>query len=286
MVMRSKLVAVCAAAAAVVATGCGKEEASVVGRAVQQDIKSAQLRITADFKGSQPGSFEITGPYRSNGPGKLASFDWTVNADIAGGRPVDAEVISSGRNLFVEYRGRTYEVGERRVARYLRREARSQGEKVDGLGDLERLGIDLDKWFPESSGPQDATLNGEPTTRVTGRLDASAALQDVAALIRRPELRRQLGPQARRLTPRQVKLLANVFEDPRMEIQVGREDGKFRRIAATTKIAGNLLRIAAEWTRVDQPVTIEAPAKGLPIKRLLRRLNAGSSGHATARAPS
>ncbi len=277
--MRAPLLLLCLLLA-LAAAACGGKEASVVDRAFEDPVRSAQvtLRLTVDGAEGQDRALELAGPWRSNGPGRLHSFDW--RARLVGGPAgsVAGRLVSTGENLFVGYGGETYEVGEARVAELERRaaaEERRRGD-VDDAEDLERLGVDPKGWFPESE-EQDAEAAGVPTTKVTGRLDVDRAVRDVARLLRRPELRGQLGGRAPSAT--ELRLLAAMLEDPRFELHAGREDGKLRRLAATARVrpphgegAPVTVRVALELRAVDQPVRFDAPSGGRPIEELLRQL--------------
>ncbi len=97
-------------------TACAQEEVDVVDRALREEVRSGRadvrLRVTEGRRTAL--AVRLAGPFRSNGRLALPSFDWRVRLRAAGERPFAARVISTGRNVFVRYRGRTYEAGERR----------------------------------------------------------------------------------------------------------------------------------------------------------------------------
>ncbi len=123
---------------------------------------------------------------------------------------------------------------------------------------------------------------------MTGQLDVSKALEDIAKLMEKPAFRGQFeGQVAPRLGGREIREIDDTISDPRMEIHVGREDGKFRRIAAGMRFEipkqeregaafGNVA-FAMEFRGVDQPVTIDAPRRGRPIFELLKKLDSGAA---------
>jgi hypothetical protein len=273
--------------AGLLGAGCGGEEASVVEKALDNPVKSARVSLSLDVeqRGRRVARLALSGPVRSNGEGRLESFDWRLRIAAAGERTVAARVMSTGENVFVRYRGTTYEVGERAVAK-LNRQA-GKGEDVDGLRDLSRLGIDLREWFPETAGePADGEVAGVATEKVAGRLDVSVALKQLAPLLRRPELRAQLGGDVGRLRPRDIEAIDALISDPRFELEAGRDDGKLRRLAARFRFrdprsggGGGAVRFELRLAGVDEPVRIDAPSSGRPIGRLLERLGlAGGVG--------
>ena len=140
--MKARIVACAASVVAVAAVGCGGEEASVVQTAFETPVDSAQvaLRLDVDQRGRSLMRMTLNGPMKSNGKDRLESFDWRVPFSARGRTLMAGRVISTGDNVFVRHGGRTYEVGEKRVAKLNRHAA--GGEEI-GLRDLTRMGIDL-----------------------------------------------------------------------------------------------------------------------------------------------
>lgn len=257
--------------------GCSQQEADVVDRALSEPVRSAQVALTVDLApAGGPGlRFSMDGPFQAAEPGRLERFDWTLRADAAGQR-LSARVTSSGRNVFVAYGGRTYEVGEQRVAALEREQAAAErrgGAEVEDLDDVRRLGVDLERWFPQSDTEEESEVAGQPTTRVTGRMDISVVVRDLRRLLRRPELRAQVQG---RVPDEAFDELRQAISDPRFRLEAGREDGKLRALSGSLRIrqdgAPMTLRFALTLRDVDRPVRIQAPASGRPIEELLREL--------------
>ena len=271
---RSILAAVLALATACLLAACSKEEADVVDRALSTPIRSAQLALTADLSmgGAPPVRVSVDGPFRSNGPDQVPSFDLRLRLDGAG-QAFAARALSDGRNVFVEYEGRTYEVGEERVAAFVREQARAnEGSEVEDLDDLERLGIDLTEGFPRSDTEEDSEVAGVETTRVTGRLDVEAAVRDLRELLRRPEFRGQLERPIPDFVWEQI---TRAISDPTFVLEAGKEDGKLRALTASLRIDAMgeraALRLGLTLRGVDEPVEIRVPNEGRPIEELLER---------------
>lgn len=72
-----------------VVAACGQEEASVLDRALENPVQSAQvsMRLSAVRASGELGSVEVSGPMRSNGPKRLESFDWRVRLHLPNERP-------------------------------------------------------------------------------------------------------------------------------------------------------------------------------------------------------
>jgi hypothetical protein len=268
---------VCALAALAVAiSACGSKEASIVDRAFKNHIDSAQVtfRVMVQQGAKKAQAFTVQGPFKNNGTGQIPSFDLQVNA----ADQFKGELISSGKDLFVRYQGETYDVGQDKVAQFQKQMAaksKQQGQ-VDSVSDFGKLGIDLSKWFPQTSVKQDSQAAGVPTTRVSGRLDISRALADFAKLLRKPQFKSQIGG-AGQITDAQVHQIAALISDPRFALDVGRADGKLRQITANATIKGRAkLAMLLQLRDVDKPVTIDAPSSGRPIQELLSKITGGA----------
>src|SRR2546423_1230613 len=114
------------AAALVGLAGCGgggnsNEAKALIDKAFRHPIRSANLTIAAQANLSgvsslqQPINLKVTGPYQSNGNGKLPSLQWQLSFQ-GGGQAVSAGLISTGDDAFVNFQGQNYEVGKDLVA--------------------------------------------------------------------------------------------------------------------------------------------------------------------------
>lgn len=286
--MRRLLVTALSLVAALGAAACSEEEVAVIDRALQEDqrIKSAtmvfDLRATA---GSEEMLFHFEGPYKNNGEGRLESFDLDFTAKVPGEEDIEGTFLSTGENVFLTMQGETYELGKQQTAqieREMARQARKGGE-VDELEDVQRLGVDLKKWFPESGGKKDGEWNGEETTTVSGELDVSAALGDFDKIMRHPAFRSQLEGQALpKLSKNDIAEIDKMISDPKFTVHVGREDGRFRRIAGQMAFKGERaadtgkMAFSFEYRDLDKPVEIKAP-KGptKPFSDLMEGMGGG-----------
>jgi hypothetical protein len=272
--MRIRGLLVVLVGAAIALTGCGAKEAAVVKSAFQKDIKSANVDLRIGVKGSQ-GTFNIsvTGPYKSNGEGKLPSAELTFKVDGAP-EPIEGKLISTGANAFVEYEGETYEVGEEAVAQIQKED---QSDRMS-TADLSKLMTAMSDWFPESDA-SDAELGGEPVDRVTGELDVSKALKDLKSLAEKSG-----GADAKALkglSTRDIDEIDQAISDPKFAVDVAKSDGKLRRVEASLTIKdrgeSDALTFALQLSDVDKPVTIDAPTSGRPIQELLQKLSGGGN---------
>jgi hypothetical protein len=249
--MRGILVA--AVAAAIAVSGCGSDEAQVVKSAFENEIDSAQVEIT--MVSSENGAerrITLAGPYKSNGDDKLPSVD--LKLDMAAAQNLSARLVTSPDNAFVVYDGETYEVGKDEVGKLKRK----------GNVNLQGLMGRMRDWFPETTAPVNATLDGEPVRRVTGKLNVTEALKDLNGA-----------------DMKNVQQLATAISNPHFTVDVGRDDGKLRRVEVAAHVKnegreGDLL-FSIRLKAIDKPVTINAPSSGKPIGDLAQQI-VGSLG--------
>ena len=275
-------IAILACGVGVALTGCGAQEAEVVKTAFEQDIKSANIEVAVDIKGTQSSmGIKLAGPYQSNGKDQLPSADLAVQVRGAAPGTISGRLISTGKNAFVEYGGETYEVGEDLVAQ-MQKSNESSGQLSPN--DIRMIMGEMQDWFPSTDTQEDADLDGEPVTRVTGKLDLSKALTDLKELASRPGMSGAQGLE--QLSKGDIKDIEQMFSDPKFTLDVGRDDGKLRRIVASFNLDDGTGKGSMEFSMrfkdVDKPVTIDAPAtgSGKPIEELGRKLEQDFGGAA------
>jgi hypothetical protein len=266
---RRAVVAIACAFTAVALTSCGSREAEVLGTAFNKHIDTADVTVKVDVSSKEIAfGATLAGPYQSRGEHRMPAFDF--NVDVAGPtpRPISGRVISTGENWFIQYKGETYEAGED-VIREAEEEDKSGPDRSLSPAEVQKLLEDARDWFPDSETQEDATLSGEQVTRVTGKLNVEAALKDLADLIGK-----RGGPK---LGDKDIEGVNDVIKDARFTVDVGRADGKLRRIVAHLEgddDAGGTgtIDFSIQWQNVDKPVTIKAPRSGKPLQALDRKL--------------
>jgi len=272
--MRIRGLLVVLVGAAIALTGCGAKEAAVVKSAFQKDIKSANVDLQIGVKSPQGTvNISVTGPYKSNGEGKLPSAELAFKVDGTP-EPIEGKLISTGKNAFVVYQGETYEVGEQAIAQM---QKQGQSEQMS-TADLSKMMATMSDWFPESDAT-DADLGGEPVDRVTGELDVSKALKDIKSLAEKSG-----GADAKalkELSSRDINEIDRAISDPKFAIDVAKSDGMLRRVEASMSMKdggeNGSLTFALMLTDVDKPVTINAPSSGRPIQELIQKLSGGGN---------
>jgi len=282
-VRRRPLLALALLALALGVAACGSAERRILDRALANPVHDADvtLRMAFSAAGTDIVRLTVAGPFHDNGPSKLASFDLRVRVAytlFGTTQRLALRVISTGTNVMVRHAGETYQVGEDRIAQFLRRGRAKHRElaRIDSLADLERFGIDLQAWFPDSRVVGDEQLGGETVTHLTGDLDVAAALQNISVILEGNTLRRQRFA----LTPAVIGQIENLFSDPHFDVYVAKADGSLRRVAGSVGVnlpgvpllADARLRGTLDLRNVGERNDISAPSEGRPIEELVRGL--------------
>jgi len=258
----------------------GQSASEVLKKAGTQTAKSAdvKLELEASVKGAEgfdgPAKFSLEGPYRSNGPKTLPDLDWKLHAE-GDGQKFDARLITTRDNAWVEYEGKTYEVGSQLVASFTRR-LQSQPSNPQSLRSL-----NLEQWFDDPE-VEDAEAGGVPTTRVSGDVDVRKVLESVAEVMQKSVPSGQPTPQ---LPDAVIDEIAESVKKAHVETDVGREDGIVRRNAmelsfevpegrrAQAKgLEGGDVKLVFEQSDVNGDQRVQRPSNALPIQELLRAL--------------
>jgi hypothetical protein len=277
--MLRALVAAVAAAAVLVAAGCGSQEASVLAPAFEKKITSANVSMSLAANAMGQGlKVTLNGPVASNGDDQIPDADLKLHVEGAGvPAPVDARLVSTAKNAWVQYDGETYVVGEDKIDQLKQQGSSQQQPSPADLQDFLRKAKD---WFPDTATQEDATLDGEKVTRVTGRLDLSKAIQGIGSIAK--------GQQG---LPSGAELdqIEGFLADPRFTVDVAKSDGTLRRIAATMDLkgvpGGGKVDFELKLSDVGKPVTVTPLSGGRPIEELGQKLK-GLMGAAPALAVS
>ncbi len=118
----------------------------------------ARLRGVERLDG--PITVSLDGPYESNGEGKLPSLDWDVSVQAAGLR-FKGGVVVTDDNAFIEFGGRTYEVGTQLFASLSKRFSNG-----GGVGSLKGLGLDPASWLQDPQVDEGDDVGGDATRKI------------------------------------------------------------------------------------------------------------------------
>ncbi|HEX8051747.1 MAG TPA: hypothetical protein VF517_02070 [Thermoleophilaceae bacterium] len=247
-------------------------------------IGTARLTVdlTAKLEGipqqKGPVRIELNGPYRSGPPGRLPDADLDM-AISGGGQTFSLGLISADERAFVEFGGRAYEVSAATVARLNGGDSPAPGGGPGLRGALrQRFGVDPLDWIADPRDEGEATVGGDATRHVRGDVDVKKALGDLNRVVARTAAP---GSQPPTLDDAQVERVSELVDDPKLDVYVGRDDGKLRRFSLDLAfevperdrrrlngLRSGTVTLDVELNEVGQPQRVEAPTSSRPYKEL------------------
>lgn len=270
-------------------------------------IESGKIALALSLSASgahgsaQPLSLRLTGPFQSEGAGKLPRFALTLQAAV-GGHGIGAGATATGSALYVQLAGAwfstpasTYKAIEEGFAR-----ASSQASSSKVQSTFSSLGIDPGKWLSNPTDAGTATVDGVQTVHLTAAVNIPAFLADVSKL---SQAGSALGlaspvPGAGSISSSAIGELAKSIHSARVDVYTGKADHTLRRLevdstvvgtAQTQALLGGLhsahVHLLLGFSDLNQPQSISAPANPqspsqlLPaLQQLVGGLEAASSG--------
>jgi hypothetical protein len=292
----SVFVALIALTAAFAACGGGSDDPqSIVDDATLQGIESAAIDLTLDAKvqGEKGGKVDVklSGPFQSEDGADLPELDLAFSSKGSlGGKDLNREggVTLLGNKAYVSYEGTEYAVDSTTFAfaKSLLKQQGGGGQSSeisacqDAAGDLD-LADFVDGLKDEGS----AEVGGTSTTKVSGNLDVSSAIDAVSKLVEDPACSEQLKaagpiPSAAELDKAKSTVRDSV-KSAHADLYVG-DDHIVRRITAQVTIEPKDSKAGAKrvdldldltLTGVNEEQTISAPANTKPLSDLFLKLN-------------
>jgi hypothetical protein len=223
-------------------------------------LKSARfdgaLEISA--KGQAPGKLELAGRFQRGGPKDMPKLDLHVQVHGIGSK-LDLGFVSTGDHAYLVNDGTGYKLPDEIWSQAL--SARSQGASpatgATGVAaptgakpavTLASLGLHPQSWIKDAKVEGTEQVDGVQTQHASASLDADKALGDIS------KLARQAG-QAGAL-PKASELKRGDFD-----VWVGKDDRIVRRMTADVEASGAKVHFDLQLSEVNDPQTIEAPAK-------------------------
>ncbi|HWX88181.1 MAG TPA: hypothetical protein VNX67_08405 [Solirubrobacteraceae bacterium] len=257
-------------------------------------IQSGQLNLSFSLSATgksattQPLAVTLKGPFDSTAAGKLPRFALQLQLSAAG-HPLAAGATSTGSALFVQLAGTwfstpssTYKAIEEGYAKATSTAATSKVRST-----FSALGIEPGHWLANPTQAGTATIAGVPTVHLTAAVDVPALLADVSKLSQAggglsPSL---AGGSGGALSPALVTELAKSIKSAHVDVYTGQSDHLLRRLEVTATVSGTSqtqallgglssanLEILLEFSSLNEPQTISAPANPQPPSQLLPAL--------------
>lgn len=236
---------------------------------------------------TKPVSLSLAGPFQSNGEGKFPSFSLQLQI-AASGHSFGAGATSTGSALYVELGGSWFSLPSSSFAALQQSyaQATKSSSSTKARSAFASLGIEPSHWLIEPTNAGTATVGGEPTYHVTAGVNVPALLSDVSKLSSSGS---SLGlsslPGAGSLTPSAISEMSKSIKSAHVDIYTGKSDHILRKLEVTASVSstpqtqaalGGLrtatITFSLEFTSINQPQTITAPANPKPFSQLVPAL--------------
>ncbi len=152
------------------------------------------------------------------------------------GQTIDAGLVVTEDNAYVNFRGQDYEVGEQ-LFRQIKTSFDRQRKQTGGQQSLKQFGIDPTDWLEDPEVEDGEDIGGDPTRKISGEVDVRKVVEDVLGALRSPALRKQLESQGQtvpQIDPEQVDKVVDAIDELRFEVNVD-ENNIARRLFAEAK---------------------------------------------------
>jgi hypothetical protein len=300
------LFALAALATAVVACGGGGDSGSESPNQVLDQTFSSStpvvnsgdlgLKLTVTNSGAQPSKFDLqlSGPFESEGEGKVSKLDVNVKVDSSGqGQSknvnFDGGLISTGTAAFVSYKGNDYHAPSSFLDQFksvTQAQGALQGQNKTAQRLLKLLGIDDPKsLLTNLKNEGEADVEGATTIHVSGDLDVNKTFDAVENALRTAGAIGALGGSSSNLpSPEQLNKLRDAIKQAHFDLYSGKDDHILRRLTVALSVelpSGPVDKfdIAFDYSlgKVNEPQTIEAPPNAKPFAQLLKQLGVSAS---------
>jgi hypothetical protein len=260
------------------------------------DSGKLDLAFTLNATGAEglngPVNVKVTGPFQTQGKGKLPKFDIDLVFDGAG-QNIRAGLTSTGTKAFVNFNGTEYAVSDALFAQF-KQGFEQASQKSGGESDqsLASLGIDPRKWLKNPRNAGEAKVGDTDTVKITGDVDVAKLLDDVNSALAKA---RSLGIEGAdqvptKITDEQKKQIEDAVQKLNVEIYTGKDDTTLRRMTVDLDIkapAGAGLDTAAvtfdlQLLDLNEDQEISEPSGAKPFEELLQNLGPLFGGPAEA----
>jgi hypothetical protein len=266
--------------------GNDEEAREILRKGLGATIGTARLTVdlTASLQGipqqRAPVKIELNGPYRSDPTGGLpdAALEMAISG---GGQTFSMGLLSADDRAWVQFGGTAYEVS-RATVRRLNGDGSARGGPGLRGALRSRFGVDPLSWVVDATDEGEATIGGEATRHVRAGVDVKRALTDLNRVVARTAAP---GTPPPTLEAEQIESIGEVIDDPKLDVYVGRDDGKLRRFSVDfafevpeddrrrlNGLESGTVTLDVELTEVGRPQRIEAPRSSRPYSELNRLL--------------
>jgi hypothetical protein len=294
----SVFIALIALSAALAACGGGGSDdpQSVAEEATLKGVESGKvnLAVGVNVQGEKGGKVDValSGSFQSESEAEYPELDLAISAKGSlGGKDLNREggVTLLGNKAYVAYEGTEYEVDSTTfnfVKSMLKQQSGGQGKSSEIAACQEAAGeLELSDFVENLKSNGSAEVGGASTTKVSGDLDATSAIEAVSTLIEDPKCSEQLSAAGPLPSPAELDKAKSTVRDSlksaHVDLYVG-DDHIVRRIVAQATIEppksskSGAKRVDVDLdltlTGVNEEQTISAPDKSKPLSDLFLKL--------------
>jgi hypothetical protein len=263
-------------------------------------VTSGKLNVSIDVSAhgvqnlSQPVKVALTGPFQSQGKGKLPNFDLSLTFG-GGGQSFSAGATSTAGKGYLKFQGQAYEVPPNVLAQFKQgfeqAQQRNQGQQQNAF---KRLGLNPMDWLKNPKVEGDEDVGGTSTKHISADVDVPKFVTDLNTLLRNAQslgggAAAQTGRLPRSITPQQRQQIEKAVKSAKVQVWTGADDKTLRKLQLNLGIQGSGgrsgdLGFTLEIDDLNQSQTINPPASAKPFSELTRQLNGLGLGGAGAAA--
>ena len=172
-------------------------------------------------------SLRLTGPFQSQGKGKLPKFKHRRRRSRAAGQNITAGIDLDGRQGLRQLPGTDYVVTDQVSSQFKAGYEQAQQKADKRRQSLSTLGIDPRNWLTNPRNAGEARSATTDAIKITGGVDIDKMLDDVNTAL---EKARTLGVPAAQNVPNKLTRRSrssrpqDAIKDPRVEIDTGKDD--------------------------------------------------------------
>jgi hypothetical protein len=288
------------AAMTMVFASCGSSDGGSSDESPQDVLKGASFEgienadldvsLTVSASGDEGGDVDVslTGPFQSRGKKELPELDLTAEATgNSSGEDIDFEggVVLLPNKAFIEYEGTTYEVDSTTFgfAQSAIEQAQNEAGGAEETTACQEAATEVLKpgdFVDGLANDGSADVGGTETTKVSGDLDVSGAIDALSELVENPACSSQLeaaGPLPLNELDDAKAEIEKALKTAHADVYVG-EDKIIRRITAEFEIApeGSDEKVDVELdvtlNGVNEGQEISAPEDAEPLEGLFQKL--------------
>jgi len=296
--MLSVFAALVALSAALAACGGGSSDnpQTVVEEATLKGVESGKMNLAVDVnvEGKKGGKVNValSGPFQSEEGAEYPELDLAFSSKGSlGGKDLNREggITLLGNKAYVAYEGTEYEVDSTTfnfVKSMLKQQSGGQGNSSEIAACQEAAGeLEISDFVENLKSAGSAEVGGANTTKVSGDVDATSAIEAVSTLIEDPKCSEQLSaagplPSAAELD-KAKSTVQDSLKSAHVDLYVG-DDHIVRRIVAqatiepptSTKSGAKKVELDLDLTLtgVNEEQAISAPANSKPLSDLFLKL--------------